>query len=80
MNDKLYLSNYLMILKSTVEVYVHGTIESSNENVRKLLKYGLDETLKHQANTYDLMSEYGWYKTNNVKESAIKKTLDKINN
>lgn len=80
MNDKLYLSNYLMILKSTVEVYVHGTIESSNEDVRKVLKSGLDETLKHQANTYDKMTEYGWYSIDNVDSSCINDTLDKIEN
>ena len=36
MNDKELLDNYLLILKSTVEVYVHGTLESSNENVKSI--------------------------------------------
>ena len=78
MDDKLYFSNYLMILKSTVEVYVHGTIESSNNDVRKLLKCGLDETLLHQANTYDKMTEYDWYVINNVDSSDIINTINKI--
>ena len=78
MNDRLLLDNYLMVLKSTVEVYVHGTLESSNEEVRKVLKNGLDETMLHQANTYDLMAEYGWYTINNVKASDIKQTLNKV--
>lgn len=78
MNDRLLLDNYLMVLKSTVEVYVHGTLESSNEEVRKVLKNGLDETMLHQANTYDLMAEYGWYTVNNVKASDIKQTLNKV--
>lgn len=38
MNSQLILDNYLMILKSTVEVYIHGTLESSNEDVRSTLK------------------------------------------
>lgn len=78
MNDCLYLDNYLMILKSTVEVYVHGTLESSNEDVRKLLKKGLDETLKHQANTYDTMCEYGWYDVENVKNNTIENTFKNV--
>lgn len=78
MNDKLLLDNYLMILKSTVEVYVHGTLESSNEEIRNILKHGLDETMNHQANTYDLMTEYGWYTINNVKASDIKQTLKNV--
>ena len=30
MNDELLMENYLLVLKSTVEVYVHGTLESLN--------------------------------------------------
>ena len=77
-NDRLLLDNYLMDLKSTVEVYVHGTLESSNEDTRKLLKEGLDETMKHQSKTYDKMTEYGWYTIENVKSSAVKKVLDSL--
>ena len=80
MNDCLFLDNYLMILKSTVEVYVHGTLESSNEDTRKILKKGLDETMKHQASTYDLMCSYGWYSVENVKNSVIEDTFNNVVN
>ena len=43
MNDQLIMDNYLLILKSTVEVYVHGTLESSNNDVRKTLKDNLND-------------------------------------
>ena len=78
MNDQLIMENYLLILKSTIEVYVHGTLESSNNDIRNLLKNGLEETIKHQANTYDEMTKYGWYKINNVKSNAINQTLTTI--
>ena len=42
--DKLLMENYLLVLKSTVEVFVHGTLESSNEDIRTTLKSGLDRT------------------------------------
>ena len=80
MNDKLLFDNYLLILKSTVEVYVHGTLESSNMDVRELLKSGLDDIMKSQAHTYDLMTEYGWYTVTNVSGKTVEKTLNKINN
>ena len=80
MNDQLYMDNYLLILKSTVEVYVHGTLESSNKDIRELLKGCLDEILTHQADTYDLMTEYGWYQVNNVNSSVVEQTLTKLNN
>ena len=78
MTDKLIMENYLLILKSTIEVYVHGTLESSNNDIRELLKSGLDETIKHQAKTYDEMTKYGWYKINNIKSSQITQTLNKV--
>ena len=77
--DELIMNNYLLLLKSTVEVYVHGTLESSNPDVRKVLKKGLDETLNYQADTYDEMTNYGWYVTNNVSSNEIKKTYNKVN-
>lgn len=78
MNDQILMENYLLLLKSTIEVYVHGTLESSNESIRNLLKSGLDETVKNQASTYDLMTEYGYYKVNNVATKSIKDTLNKL--
>ena len=80
MDNRLIMENYLLVLKSTVEVYVHGTLESSNKNVRDNLKTSLEETLTHQANTYDLMTKYGWYTINNVENSTINETLNKLNN
>lgn len=78
MNDKLKMDNYLLVLKSTVEVYVHGTLESSNNDVRNLLKESLNDTLSMQADTYDLMTNYNWYDVSNVEEVEIRKTLTKI--
>ena len=78
MNDQMLLDSYLLLLKSTVEVYVHGTLESSNIKVRNLLKSSLDETLSMQEKTYDKMTEYGWYKIKNIDNDTICKTLNKI--
>ena len=78
MKDKLLLENYLLVLKSTVEVYVHGTLESSNKDVKNLLKECLNDTLSHQADTYDEMTKYGWYKTNNIQPNEIQNTLSKL--
>ena len=46
MTDQYLLDSYLLLLKSTVEVYVHGTLESSNKEVRNLLNKFLNNTLK----------------------------------
>ena len=78
MNDKLIMENYLLVLKSTMEVYVHGTLESSNPDMRNTLKLGLDETVAHQARCYNEMTKYGWYTINNVKSNVIKQTLNTV--
>ncbi len=78
MNDQVLMDKYLLLLKSTVEVYVHGTLESSNQKVRSLLKTCLDETMNSQALTYDEMTKYGWYNINNVDSNVIKQTLTKL--
>lgn len=80
MSDQLLMDNYLLVLKSTVEVYVHGTLESSNQDIRELLKEYLSETLTHQANTYDEMTKYGWYNVKNVEKTQIKETLTNVLN
>lgn len=78
--DRLLMENYLLVLKSTVEVFVHGTLESSNEDIRSTLKQGLSLILTCQANTYDLMTKYGWYPVNNVSCNVINETLTKVKN
>ena len=78
MNDQLIMDNYLLILKSTVEVYVHGTLEASNNDVIMTLKDNLNEIMTCQAKTYNEMTKYGWYLVNNVETSTIKQTLNKV--
>lgn len=80
MNEQMLLDNYLLLLKSTVEVYVHGTLESTNVPVRKLLQECLNSTMDMQKTTYDDMTSKGWYTIENVSLAEIKKVLKKIQN
>lgn len=76
--DKLIFENYLLILKSTVEVYVHGTLESSNNDVREALKTNLNDILTSQSDTYTKITENNWYQVENIDVSEISKTLNKV--
>ena len=80
MNDKILMENMLLLLKSNMEVYVHGSLEASNEKVHQALKYGLDETLKMQHALYNKMTEYGWYQVQNIDKNTIQGTLTKLQN
>ena len=77
-NDKIFLDSYLLLLKSTVEVYVHGTLESTNKKVRNLLKSSLDDTMSMQYNTYNKMTDLGYYKIQNIDKGTICKTINKL--
>ena len=79
MSDELLMNNYLMILKSTVEVYIHGTLESSNSDVRNTLKSCLDDTRKSQEKTFDKMVSNEWYFIDNVNPDDICKCLENMN-
>ena len=80
MNDKLIMENYLLVLKSTVEVYVHGTLESSNKKVREILHENLNNTIDHQGNTYNEMVKREWYTVSNIGSGTVKKVLKQIEN
>lgn len=79
MSDKLLLENMLLLLKSTVEVYVHGSLESSNKAVHNVLKHNLDEIIKMQDELYNKMTEYGWYVVKNIEAKQVKQSLKKLN-
>lgn len=78
MTDKEIISNYLSLLKSEVEVYIHGTIESSNKLSKDLLKKSLLEILISQEETYNIMVDLNYYEVDNVKCDVIKKIYDKL--
>ena len=79
MDDQLLFENMLLILKSNMEVYNHGTLESCNQDVRETIRYGLDTTLKLQQELFDEMSLNGWYQISNVDSKKICQTYNKVN-
>ena len=78
MNDRLLCENMLLLLKSTVEVYVHGSLESSNKPVHNALKNNLDEIIKMQDELYNKMTENGWYVISNIQPKEVAKSLKKL--
>lgn len=77
-SDKDLLNIYLLLLKSNTEVYVHGTLESSNEKVRKVIKDSLDKTMNSQYSCFNLMVENKFYTVENTKCKKINETYSKL--
>lgn len=78
MNDNTILENYLLVLKSNIEVFVHGTLESSYEDIQSTLKDCLLNTIECQRKTYLKMIDLGIYTIENVEKNCINKCLNKI--
>ena len=78
MSDKVLMENMLLLLKSTTEVFVHGSLESSTKAVHNVIKNGLDDIIKLQDDLYSKMTECGWYKVQNVESKCIKQALRKL--
>ena len=76
--DKLLFEQMLLILKSNVEVYVHGTLEASNPKIKKVLKSSLDDTMSMQEDLFNIMTDYNWYQVKNIKCSDIEKVYSKL--
>lgn len=76
--DKLLFEQMLLILKSNVEVYVHGTLEASNSKVKKALKTSLDDTMSMQEDLFNIMTDYNWYQVKNIKCTEIEKTYENL--
>ena len=80
MNDETIMNNYLILLKGTTEVYVHGTLESSNGDIHDELNDDLNEILSSQNKTYQEMVKRGWYTVSNIDANTINQTLNKLKN
>lgn len=78
MNDKTMMENVLTLTKSLATLYCNGFIESSNKKVNAFMATGLNETLSEQHDMYQIMSENGLYKIQNVDTSKISKTCKKL--
>ena len=71
MNDKNLMEDLLLLEKGGCDLYMHGTIESSDQNVHQTFSKALSNALCMQDTIYDKMSAKGWYPTNKVEQSKI---------
>mgnify|MGYP003553897485 CR=1 FL=1 len=78
MDDKTLMENLLYAVKSTCDLYFHGTIESSSGDVHGAFNCALDKTLKIQNDIYNKMSEKGWYQNKPAPQPQIQQTAQKF--
>lgn len=77
MDDKCILENLLQLTKGSADLYLHGTIESSTENINTTFHDILCETLKIQHEIYKKMEAKGWYPVEQVEQQKIQQVKQK---
>lgn len=78
MEDKFLMEELLFGNKVITDLYLHGFIESSNEQVRDTFSKALNESLKNHTEIYEAMKNAGFYQVKDVEESKIKQTKTKL--
>ena len=63
MNDQAIMENLLLTTKGVCDLYMHGTVESSTQNVHQAFDTALSDSLCMQEDIYKQMTAKGWYQT-----------------
>ena len=79
MDDKTMLEGILWDLKVLGDLCLHGSIESSVDEVHNCFVKSLSEVLELQNELFNVMSELGMYNISTVESSKITKALGKYN-
>lgn len=80
MDDKLIMDNLLTSVKSSCDLLLHASIESSTANVHTAFKQSLDDSLCMQNEIYSKMSSKGWYPETQAQQQQIDQTKQKFAN
>lgn len=73
MDDRAIMENLLLTTKGVCDLYLHGTIEASEPNVRQTFDQALNDSLTMQNDIYKKMSAKGWYSSETADAMQIQK-------
>lgn len=79
MEDKDLMENLLLLEKGVCDLYMHGTIEASTDNVHQTFSSALNTALTMQDTLYDKMVAKGWYPTEQAEQTKIDTVRQKFN-
>lgn len=78
--DKNLMQGILMLEKGVCDLYMHGSIESSTQNINQAFKSALNESLCMQDTVYQQMKSKGWYQTEQAEQEKIDTLKQKFSN
>jgi len=77
MDDKCIMENILLTTKGACDLYMHGTIEASTENVKNAFNTALNDALCMKDTIYKQMSAKGWYPAEQATPQQIQQVKQK---
>lgn len=77
MQDQAIMENLLLTTKGACDLHMHGTIESSTQNVHQAFDSALSDNLNMQSDIYKQMADKGWYPPEQADAQQIGKVRQK---
>ena len=78
MNDQAIKENLLLTTKGVCDLHMHGTIETSTQNVHHAFDTALTDSLCMQSDIYQQMANKGWYPPEQADAQQIGKVRQKF--
>ncbi len=78
MSDKSLMEDIILLEKGGCDLYMHGAIESSTDNVHQAFNTALNDSLCMQDTIYDKMAAKGWYPTEQADQNKINSVKQKF--
>jgi len=78
MNDQAIMENLLLTTKGMCDLYMHGTVESSTQNVHHAFDTALADSLNMQDDIYKQMVAKGWYQTEQADAQQMQQVKQKF--
>ena len=80
MDDRNLMQDILLLEKGVCDLYMHGAIESSTQNINQTFKTALNESLCMQDDIYKKMEAKGWYQTEQAQQDKVSTLKQKFTN
>lgn len=78
MDDKCIMENLLLTTKGVCDLYLHGTMEASTQNVHQTFDQALNNSICIQDEIYKKMSSKGWYSTEQAEQQKMQKVKNQF--
>ena len=71
MEDRDLMENMLLLEKGVCDLFMHGAIESSSQDVHQAFPSSLNTALSMQSLIYGQMKARGWYKPDSAEQQKL---------